>query len=398
MKTYQIPVEDLSQLEREIERIARRAEKLGVQPPRMEVGETELITIKLAPMTEGFKIKVANVTIFGEAPKLAGWAFIATIEHMGDGNLIRTYPWIGEEIQIPAKYRQVSQYCDHCGVNRDRKDTYIVHHAERNEWKQVGSTCLKDFTGANNPHRAASYLQALSGLFSMAEDLSDPEGWGSMGFGLSHYIDTELYLAFVAMMIERSGWASRSKSDFPTADQAIIAMQEKDKGKRLEPAESHRNLAKDALAWIRGIENAADLKDYMWNLYLVCDHEVITKRHIGIAASLIMTYKRHLEREFTRQTEAVVSEWQGQINKRQQFSNLQCAASIPSEGYWGVTYVTKLLDPNGNHFVWFTSTSLTEGLVYSGKATVKDHSEFRGVKQTVLTRCKFEVVGGEIAE
>lgn len=62
---------------------------------------------------------------------------------------------------------------------------------------------------------------------------------------------------------------------------------------------------------------------------------------------------------------------------------------FPKETNFGVTYIYHMNDPNGNYFVWFASTAALEvGETYDVKATVKQHSEFNGVKQTVVTRVK----------
>jgi len=62
-----------------------------------------------------------------------------------------------------------------------------------------------------------------------------------------------------------------------------------------------------------------------------------------------------------------------------------------SEGFYGHTDIVKFRDLAGNMFTWFASgyTGLEREDRISIKGTVKQHDEYRGVKQTVLTRCKF---------
>ena len=55
---------------------------------------------------------------------------------------------------------------------------------------------------------------------------------------------------------------------------------------------------------------------------------------------------------------------------------------------YGTTFLYRFVDDAGNVFVWKASGAYN---VFDGvtiKGTVKDHSEYQGVKQTVLTRCK----------
>lgn len=71
---------------------------------------------------------------------------------------------------------------------------------------------------------------------------------------------------------------------------------------------------------------------------------------------------------------------------------------VPSFAGYGMTtmYVHTFKDPDGNMLVWKTnSNSLSElchGVEVNIKATIKEHSEYKNVKQTVLTRCKVVVI------
>jgi hypothetical protein len=61
--------------------------------------------------------------------------------------------------------------------------------------------------------------------------------------------------------------------------------------------------------------------------------------------------------------------------------------------YYGETnFIYKFTDENGNTLVWKTSSwqEIEEGNTYEIKGKVKEHSEYKGDKQTVLTRCKIQ--------
>lgn len=59
-------------------------------------------------------------------------------------------------------------------------------------------------------------------------------------------------------------------------------------------------------------------------------------------------------------------------------------------GYNNVTYLYTFKDEQGNVYTWKTGSYLNKdkGSKLTLKGTIKDHSEYKGVKQTVLTRCK----------
>lgn len=61
--------------------------------------------------------------------------------------------------------------------------------------------------------------------------------------------------------------------------------------------------------------------------------------------------------------------------------------------YYGETnYIFKFADDDGNTIVWKTSSyqRIEEGKRYELKGKVKEHSEYKGEKQTVLTRCRIK--------
>lgn len=59
------------------------------------------------------------------------------------------------------------------------------------------------------------------------------------------------------------------------------------------------------------------------------------------------------------------------------------------DSIYGTHYIYNMQDANGNVFIWKTACNeIQEGDKVTIKATVKEHNEYRGVKQTVLTRCK----------
>lgn len=66
---------------------------------------------------------------------------------------------------------------------------------------------------------------------------------------------------------------------------------------------------------------------------------------------------------------------------------VRCVASFCFAGYYGDSYLNKLIDEEGNVFVWKTGRALN-GATAIIKGTIKEHNEYNGEKQTILTRCK----------
>jgi len=362
---YQIT--DLQRTQEEIEKLNRKAKRLGCSPVQFEVIRS------YTEKRDGEIVRVYEVELAGQAPRLAGWVFVAKLVHgVADGaNVIKS---IADQ-DLPEKYRKVQQQCDHCQQNRNRKDTYIVQNEESGEYKQVGSTCLLDFLG-HDPEKALKDIR----LWCEAEEIMD----SALGWRGPAYLPIEVFLERVVAEIRRNGWVSRSRArdDYTllaTADAVL-----NDKGE-LKPDEKDVAAAAAALQWIRSQEG--DLNEYMWNLKVACtDDAMLIDECAGIVASLIPTYQR----ETARVTDGGGSEYQGEIGNRREWS-LALDSIRHIDGYYGVSILHTFSDGNGNIFVWFSSSAeLEPGKSYHGKATVKDHKEYRGVQQTILTRCKFQ--------
>ena len=52
----------------------------------------------------------------------------------------------------------------------------------------------------------------------------------------------------------------------------------------------------------------------------------------------------------------------------------------------------KFIDIEGNVFIWITSCYIDMDKRIKLRGTIKEHSEYNNVKQTVLTRCKVEYI------
>ena len=146
---------------------------------------------------------------------------------------------------------------------------------------------------------------------------------------------------------------------------------------------------KETSAAIKWLENQPDSNNYMHNLKVACSLEYVTGKHFGIIASLFPAYNRELEREAERQRAAKaakVSQWIGNVGERIEI-HVESAACVTSwQTRFGCTRVYKFIDDAGNIYTWKTGVYLEE--VSTIKGTVKAHNEFRGAKQTELTRCK----------
>lgn len=82
------------------------------------------------------------------------------------------------------------------------------------------------------------------------------------------------------------------------------------------------------------------------------------------------------------------SEYVGEIGDRIE-ETLTVTKAVTLESYYGTSIMHIMEDAVGNVFVWITKAkSYPEGKVVTLRGTIKDHKEYKGTKQTILTRCK----------
>ena len=89
------------------------------------------------------------------------------------------------------------------------------------------------------------------------------------------------------------------------------------------------------------------------------------------------------------------SEWIGEIGEKVSIKVefVGCHSYETHFTFYGETHnIYKFKDEAGNMLIWNTSSwqDIDEGKTYILTGKIKDHSDYKGEKQTVLTRCKVE--------
>ena len=345
-----------------------------------------------------------EVTVTGSAPSLAGWTFVATLNHFKDEtgatqNILKVVP--GFDNKIPESYRHAdSSNCDHCQKKiTTRKDTFVVHHAESGQWKQVGRNCLCDFLGGIDPHTVAASLECLFAALQACKESEDDFGFG----GGSYESVTPIlpFLAVVAACIRVDGWLSRGKAKEEggeaTADRVLTALygsspEAMTYAKKVMPTAEDMTLAATALDFTRESltdkADLTDLNDYEHNLRVACSLSSVGRKTVGIVASAIPYYTREMAKA-SEAAKGAGSVHFGEIGKRADFY-LSMTSTFARDFGYGPCFVTKLVDGSGNVATWFASEKpeMEIGKVYRVTATPKKHDDYKGVKQTTLARCK----------
>jgi hypothetical protein len=277
---FEIPAENMPKFEAQIAKLSKKSVKLigsEIKPFTFSHEEKTL--------SDGRVHRVYSVMLTAQLPQLNGWTFVARLDHSNDtGTIIRMVPNSGE---LPEKYRTAtSTSCDHCGHKRYRRDTFVVRNDESGEFKQVGSTCLKDFFG-HSPMEVAKLAELLGYAYEC--------GRGGEQFvgGDMRWIAVEDFCIAAARAVLRNGWVS-GKAAYENAN--LVATRERawafyGADERVDPfTRAERDLATAALEWASSLRAKETLNDYEHNICVIADATMMEPRSCGLAASIVGVY------------------------------------------------------------------------------------------------------------
>ena len=393
---------NMNRLEKKLTRIRNKCNKYGCDFTYKKIGE-EYTTIE-NKLGEKEVIKQIVIHVNGKAI-VNDWEFVATLEHTSDGNIINGY---AEDVEVPERYYDAEPVCEHCKTNRRRKDTYIIRNINTNEFKQVGRSCLKDFTHGFDAAGVAAYMSMFSELiegeapyegshhetyYNLKRYLMHCKEWcNKFGYRKSQEPDATYDMAWLSMMVEEN------RKPYMWSDKEVYAWRKKLADMNYN-YKKNEQFVDDALVWVRTQEKD---NNYMNNLKVVCSSDYVNAKHLGLACSLMTAYDKELayqaelriraERRKREMELEQKSDYIGEIGERISVDVADARLLTSWETQWGYTYMYKFKDKEGNVFIWKASKWIgndeDEIIVKTLKGTVKQHSEFKDVKQTVLTRCK----------
>lgn len=400
MNTYRILEDNMERLQKKLTRIRTKCKKYGCDFVYNEVGEEFLDVVD----DYGMKHTCKFIKVECEGTAIVnGWRFAATLEHHNNGNIVRK---LIDDVEIPDKYFTCEPGCDHCHAKRHRKDTYIIYNDDTQEFKQVGSSCLCDYTHGFSAEAAAAYIA----LFDELIQGQTPYGSGYT----SNYYEVKEVLKYAADLVNHIGYrSSQYEGGQNTKEMTLDAIRyDTCRGQMMKASvyevESYRDkfnpdysspellkYVEDAIEWVKNEDDTGN--SYIHNLKVLVNDEYITYKNFGYVVSIVPTYNKHIEkvtqaaeRAKQRASESATSNHIGNVGDRITISNIQSIECIYSwETMYGMTLRYKIVDEAGNVYMWDSSSGLVgDDEVTSIVGTIKKHDEWNGVKQTWLTRCR----------
>lgn len=387
MAIYEIPATNFSTLQAKIEKLNRKATRLGTQAIIFKVLDTIVRPTTNDDLSIPYDRTYKVVEVEGVAPKVDGWEFVAKVEPHEGGNIVKALPNAGD---LPLSLRTTDMTCDHCGINRYRNDIFVLR--KDGEYKQVGRNCLADFLGGQSPETIAKRAEIDWLLFEGIDDEKEGRDW--FGPRPREHVDTVLFVSVVEALARTYGFVKRSDyAGTPTANEAWDFLTWKEKNDQLtkdgfKVEQRDVSLASTAVAWAKMQIHSNN--DFLYNIARIASNETLDQRAIGYAAAIIPAFYRAQEQEEKKSTEPKhESTHLGAVGQKMTFPNLTVKKVLHFDGMYGVTHMVSMRDQLGNVIIWKTSTWqdwMEEGSVVTLKATVKEHNDYKGTKQTVITR------------
>jgi hypothetical protein len=362
-RTFRVLEENLPALTAEIERLGRRAERLG----------EARISLRDTGRRNG---RHAFVVLEGEPPALLGWTLAAIVDHRDDVPTIRVVATGAPPLD---SRRFTEPRCEHCHLRRRRSQTFVLRHAATGSLRQVGSGCLRDFLGGHDVARLcrqAEYTllarQALVTASGQSRTFT-PEPVG---------VPLDRFAAHAAMVVRANGWMSRERAQrlaqIASADAALRSLQATPDAARA----TDRAIASAALAWARELLAAKpELSEFERDAIAVVSRgTVVTGRDRGLVCALIAIYRQRLQRS---RHLGEVSEWLDAVVL------VERHLERPSARH-GTVCRHDLVDIDGNRLVWWQTrgTSLPAGRAVYLRGRVERHAHFGRTAITVLARCR----------
>lgn len=402
---YQIPEANLSKLQAKIADLTKRAKRMGLVPPMLFVGQPHEEHIVRTEMDlDGTTIEIDEYvtffpcTIEGESPKFAGWSFVASCDYHEEPVVIRQFVKETEtERAMPEKFRSLGPVCEHCKTKRARKDCFVLRHDD-GSWIQVGRSCLKDFLGHPNPEHL---VQAASWL----KDVEDACGHSADDRESVRFLPGVAFvLSWASSTIARLGWTPKSKDDTEfggsrvctarivreSIEDYLASIRYRTSCKFPRPTDNDRARADAAIAWAKNLTGSSE---YEQNIRALTVRQSVEPKNFGMVVSIVAAYDRAMQNK----REVANSEHVGTVGDRLRDVRVSCERVIELGDYgYGMQRINVMRDENGNVLVWKSGKALETGGIFMATGTVKAHSEYKGRKQTDLTRCSVEHVGFEV--
>lgn len=408
--TYLINEEFLEDVEKKLFAIKRKCDKLGNEfiysvdreHPVYREDKTESGEIKT--------YKFFPVTVEGIA-KINDYEIVGLVEPHESGNVVKLMNY---KATMPERFRTTPCVCEHCNRKRSRTALIVVRNTETNEYKQVGKSCLKLYTEGLDAAAVASWYDELKEL---------EEYNGRCGGCHKSYISIKEILRYAIPIINKIGYFN-SRENLPT--KSLVATMLRKFDFRWEPltmsdkiremnndlvrnnfsvtfnkddfADEHESEIKEIINYYKSLTIDSD---FVNNIKIFLNEEYVEWKNFGYICYLPEGYRKAKEKERENEEKKRINSSATHYGvEKERYRGIEYTGIYFITCYqtqFGETYVYKIALADGNVITWKSQKYMYDekgNMMFPehGKCdfTVKEHSEFRGKPQTIVTRVTFK--------
>lgn len=387
-----VPACNMQSIEKIIARLVKKGVKAQLDVTRETVKDvpvkrlTDDGVVEDTGLTE--PVSVVDFTLEVANANLGAWELLGTKERLGDDAIYRG--------NIPDEYKNANFGCQHCNTHRRRNKVAVIRHIDSGETKQVGYTCLSDFIGME----LGAFGALIKGLDEIVAN-QDYFGGFSYSSGKSRYYNVNQYLAIAYNCIVNYGYIKPNNDYYDNE----ITTPERISNAYSDKTDEYVDSDKVDTELIDKIKQAfydfakSHPSDFNHNVCTVLQQTCVDCKYAKYLYFIPTFYLNKIKWEARKQeAEAkkqafmatLKNEWAGDVGDKITTEATLTRYSMFG-GDYGVMYVYNFKDVQGRVLVWFTSKALTdvnEGDTITIKGTIKKLNDYKGIKQTVLTRCK----------
>lgn len=356
-----------NQFDKDIKRLKNKLEKLG------GILEVELIDVRICEKTYSIKSSLEL--------KIPNYKLIA-INRLNLDKYI--YMQLDNSITVPDDIKELYT-CQHCNTNRKRKMYYIMYNDIDNKFMVLGSNCSKQYFGLDIEKYLKQYQYTIQFLEAYGENEINKDAVDVL-YTVEKIVANDLFYS-----LENKNYSTYKYDLYDNVLNFGFSSDTEELRQYYKTNTAVINKkAVETIEYILNMDNTEN-NEYIRNLKDILSNELMDKKFIKYI--LYCTKLVQIDKSKKKIKPAVKpSGYIGQIKDRLDLT-LTVTNIIELDNYYSndTTYMYLFTDKENNVFKWVTSAiKLDKDKTYKIKGTVKQHTEYKGIKQTVLTRCKIE--------
>lgn len=406
----EMPTYNVDYLKKSIDKINRKARKIGCDALELTFGEKYIIEYNEHPITgrmliSPLKVEMVSATLTYNIPMIEGYELIAKLDiypSVDGGDDVVLVSAVPDKV-VPDEYKNLNAiHCDHCGWKRNRHHAVLLRNTEDGTHIQVGSTCVKDFFGIDPKGFLLMASIKFSDIYGKVKDDYVPANYGRDCWGY----ELRDVIAFSAAATVKWGWLSKSKAwelnnKYDTDQYVSTASHVLDnlnpwpkmpEAMKVSIEEEDLELADKVIEHFKNLDPKTN--DYLINCCNIVAMGHVPYKYVGYACSMVGAYNRDMEKKAkyekaNEESGAAQSKFQGELKERLKGIRVEVTYKRHFENDFGSNTLYAFKDALGNIYKTFYSgynweCEVGETVLIDG--TVKKHQEFRGVEETMLNR------------